>query len=71
MKEKIKDNTKKVLVEEYQKQVQKAVDEIKSRDGKLSSITKDYMSTLEKNIERAPYVLGYLEISIEKKKVGK
>ena len=61
MKDKIKDKSRKVLVEMYQRQVQKAVDEINSRDGKLSQPTKDYLKTLEENIKRAPYLLGYLE----------
>lgn len=61
MKDKIKDKNRKVLVEMYQRQVQKAVDEINSREGKLAQTTKDYLKTLEDNIKRAPYLLGYLE----------
>lgn len=61
MKDKVKDKSRKVLVEMYQRQVQKAVDEINSREGKLAQTTKDYLKTLEANISRAPYLLGYLE----------
>lgn len=61
MKDKIKNKNRKALVEIYQRGVQKAIDEINSRDGKLSSQTKNYLLVLEDNIKRAPYLLGYLE----------
>lgn len=70
MKEKVKNASRKLVTEEYQRQVQKAIDEIKARDGKLSPTTKDYLKVLEKNIELAPYVLGYLHWPEEKKKKG-
>lgn len=68
MKEKIKNESKKAIVEAYQKSIQEAIVLIKSRDGKLSSSTKSYIEALEGNIQRAPYVLGYLEWPEEKKK---
>jgi hypothetical protein len=68
MKDKVKDKSKKVLVEVYQQGVQRAIDEINSRDGKLATITKDYLKVLEENIRRAPYVLGYMEWPDQKKK---
>jgi hypothetical protein len=68
MKDKIKDESRKKIVEAYQKSVQEAIIEIKSNDLKLSSKRKDYIQTLEENIKRAPYVLGYLEWPEEKKK---
>lgn len=58
---KIKDKTRKPTVDAYQKQVQIAIDKLKSIDGKLSPKLKDYISNLEGNIKRAPYILGYLE----------
>jgi len=61
MKDKVKNKNRKALVEIYQRGVQKAIDEINSRDGKLSSQTKNYLLVLEDNIKRAPYLLGYLE----------
>lgn len=61
MKGKVKDASKKKLVELYQRQIQEAIAEIKSRETKLSPQKKEYLKTLEENIKRAPYVLGYLE----------
>lgn len=68
MKEKIKNKNRKLIVESYQKQVQIAINEIMSRDGKLDSKTKDYLKTLEENIRRAPYTLGYFEWPVIKLK---
>lgn len=68
MKGKVKNEKRKLITEEYQRQVQKAIDEIKGRDGKLSPTTKDYLKVLEKNIELAPYILGYLNWPESKKK---
>ena len=65
---KIKDNSKKTLVEIYQRGIREAIVAIKARDGKLSSSTKNYIEVLEENIKRAPYVLGYAEWPEEKKK---
>lgn len=67
MKEKIKNKGRKLIVEIYQQQVQKAVDEINSRDGKLSVQTKNYLYVLEQNIKTAPFLLGYLEWPAVKK----
>ena len=61
MKDKIKNTDRKKLVEVYQQGVQRAIDEIESRDGKLSQSTKNYILVLKENIKRAPYLLGYLE----------
>ena len=71
MKDKVKDKNRKALVEIYQQQVQKAIDEINSRDGKLSIPTKNYLAVLESNIKIAPYLLGYLEKPVEKVKKEK
>lgn len=68
MKDKVKNASKKAIVEESQRQIRKAIDDILGRDGKLSQSTKDYIAALEGNILRAPYVLGYLEWPEEKKK---
>lgn len=65
---KIKDKSKKALVEIYQKGVREAIVTIKSKDGKLSPSMKNYVEVLEENIKRAPYVLGYAEWPEEKKK---
>ena len=70
MKQKVKDKNRKSIVEAYQRQVEKAIDDINGREGKMSSTTKDYLKVLEKNIELAPYVLGYLEWPEDKKKKG-
>ena len=70
MKNKVKDKNRKLITEEYQRGVREAIDSIKSRDGKMSTITKQYILVLEENIKRAPYVLGYLEWEVEKKKKG-
>jgi len=67
MKSKVKDSKLKNVVEAYQQQVQKAIDEINSRDGKLSTPTKNYLEVLETNLIRAPFLLGYLEWPEEKK----
>jgi hypothetical protein len=68
---KIKDKTKKAIVEEYQRGIREAIENIKGRDGKMSASTKQYILTLEENIKRAPYVLGYAEWPEEKKKKKK
>lgn len=67
MKSKIKNESKKALVEEYQKQVKASIDRLKSIDGKPSSRLKEYIENLELNIKRAPYVLGYMEWPEDKK----
>jgi len=68
MKDKIKNASRKGIVEESQRQIRQAIDLILAREGKLAQSTKDYISALEGNILRAPYVLGYLEWPEEKKK---
>lgn len=70
MKDKVRDKNKKALVEEYQRGVKEAIDELKSRDGKMSQERKRYIQVLEDNIKRAPYLLGYLHWPEDKKKKG-
>lgn len=70
---KIKDKSKKALVEAYQKQVREAIEEFKLNSIKLTTEKKNYIKVLEDNIKRAPYVLGYLEwpdTGKKKKKAG-
>lgn len=68
MAEKVKDASKKGIVEAYQSQVRESIDRILSLEDKLSSLKKEYIKGLEENIKRAPYELGYLELVVEKKK---
>jgi len=68
MKDKIKNASRKELVEESQRQIRKAIDDILARDEKLSPSTKNYIEALEGNINIAPYLLGYLEAPEENKK---
>jgi hypothetical protein len=68
MKSKVKDASKKKIVELYQRQIEEAITNIRNQEGKLSSTKKDYIKVLEENIKRAPYVLGYLEWPETKKK---
>lgn len=70
-KDKIKDPSKKAIVEESQRQIRQAIDLILAKDGKLPQSTKDYIEALEGNIKRTPYVLGYLEWPEEKNKKKK
>lgn len=70
MKKKVKNEKQKLVTEEYQRQVQRAIDEISGREGKLSPRTKDYIRVLQKNIELAPHVLGYLHWPEEKTRKG-
>lgn len=65
---KIKDKTRKAIVEAYQKQTQEAIDRIKSLNEKMSTSKKAYLEALEGNIERAPYWLGYLFWPLDQKK---
>lgn len=60
MSKKVKDSSKEKTVKAYQNQVSSAIENIKSRDGKLRPTTKDYIKTLEENLKRAPYVIGWL-----------
>lgn len=71
MKDKIKDASRKELVEEVQRQIRRAIDDILAREGKLAQSTKNYVEALEGNILRAPYVFGYLEWPEENKKKKK
>jgi hypothetical protein len=57
---KIKDPKRKKLVIAVQQQIQKAIDLILAREGKLPQSTKNYLEVLEGNIEIAPYVYGYM-----------
>ena len=68
MKDKVKNKNRKLIVEIYQQGVQRAIDEIKSRDGKMDQTTKNYLLVLEANISISPYLLGYLEWPDENKK---
>lgn len=68
MKSKVKDASKKKIVELYQRQIEEAITNIRNQEGKLSSTKKEYIKILEENIKRAPYVLGYLEWPETKKK---
>lgn len=68
MKDKVKNPSKKQLVEAYQKQIRIAIDNILNVEGKLKPSTKAYVNILEENIKLAPYVLGYLERPEPKKK---
>lgn len=67
MKDKIKNQSRKAIVEESQRQIQKAIDDILAREGKLKQSTKDYIAALEGNIKIAPYLFGYLFWPEEKK----
>lgn len=71
MKDKIKNPSRKDVVEAYQQQTRTAIDAILAQDGKLKQSTKDYIAALEGNILRAPYVLGYMEWPEETKKKKK
>lgn len=68
MKDKVKDPSKKQVVESYQQQIRIAIDNILNVEGKLKPSTKEYVNILEENIKLAPYVLGYLERPEPKKK---
>ena len=68
MKVKVKDASKKKIVELYQRQIEEAITNIRNQEGKLSFTEKEYIKILEENIKRAPYVLGYLEWPETKKK---
>ena len=58
---KIKDKSKKEIVEAVQRQIQVAIDHILATEDKLTASKKEYIKVLEDNIERMPYYLGYLE----------
>ena len=68
---KIKDESKKYIVEEYQRQVQESLNKLIVLEARPSNLMKAYIKGLEENIINAPYVLGYLEVSIEKEKKKK
>ena len=67
----IKDESKRIVVELYQHQVQESIDKIKSLNEKLSSSLKEYIKNLEENIIMAPYNLGYLIQPSDKEKKKK
>lgn len=70
-KDKIKDKNKEGIVKLYQNQIRESIERIKSVNEKLAPQTKEYIKKLEENINRAPYVLGYLEWPEEKNKKQK
>jgi hypothetical protein len=70
-KDKIKDPSRKAIVEASQQQIRRAIDNILAREGKLAQSTKDYMAALEGNILLAPYLLGWLHWPEEKSKKKK
>lgn len=70
MKDKVKDKNKKELVEAYQKGVREAIEDLKSKEGKMSQERKRYIQILDDNIKRASYLLGYLHWPEDKKKKG-
>lgn len=63
---KIKDESKKYIVDAYQKQVQEGIDHILGLEAKLSTLKKEYVKNLEENIRLAPFILGYMS-EIEEK----
>ena len=67
----VKDNSKRAIVEEYQHQVQEAVDKINSLNDKPHLSLRTYIKVLEDNILMAPYLMGYLEKEDEIKKKKK
>jgi hypothetical protein len=65
---KIKDKSRKAIVEATQRQIQGAIDHIIATNDKLTASKKDYIQVLEGNILRMPYYLGYLHWEEPKKK---
>ena len=57
----IKDNSKKIVVEEYQRMVKDSIETIKRNNHFISKSLKWYIKGLEENIKMAPFKLGYLE----------
>jgi len=68
MKEKVKNAARKNIVIAVQQQIQRAIDDILAREGKMAQSTKNYVEALQGNIEIAPYVYGWLEWPETKKK---
>lgn len=68
MKDKIKDITKKIIVETYQAGLRESINMICAKEEKLKPAMKEYVKKLEENFNRAPYDLGYLEWPDKKKK---
>jgi hypothetical protein len=68
MKDKVKDPSKKQIVEAYQQQIRIAINNILNVEEKLKPSTKAYVNILEENIKLAPFILGYLERPEPKKK---
>ena len=56
----IKDKNRKVVVEEYQKMIQIAINKMENRGEKLTSKQKLYLEGLKGSLVEAPYLLGYL-----------
>ena len=67
MKYKIKDKNKEAVVKAYQNQIRFAIENIESKNDKLSVTTKEYIKNLELNIKRAPFTLGWYHWPIKKK----
>ena len=65
---KIKNKSRRAIVEATQRQIQQAIDHIIATQDKLSASKKEYIKILEGNIERMPYYLGYLFYPEESKK---
>lgn len=68
MKDKVKDPKRKAVVIAVQQQIQRQIDAILGREGKLAQSTKNYIEVLEGNIKLAPYVYGWLEWPEKEKK---
>ena len=68
MADKVKDISKKGIVEAYQAQIRESIDRILGLEEKLSTLKKEYIKGLEENINRAPYELGYMELVVNKSK---
>ena len=61
MKPIIKNISKKIVVEEYQKMVRDSIESIKKNNHTISKSLEWYIKGLEENIKRAPLKLAYLE----------
>lgn len=61
MKSIIKDKSRKIVVEEYQKMVKDSIERIKRNNHFISKSLEHYIQGLEENIKNAPFKLGYLK----------
>lgn len=55
----IRDVTKKEMVEFLQERLRGRIEELRLEDPKPSSKKKQYLESLERNIYRKPFILGY------------